>query len=105
MNLRKSESVLLQTQGPCCATYFRNIPKKVLNLELSSGGFSAEAPGVEAREAAFEAVTEFVVEPGRAFSAALSAILLGWLPALGMSLGVCVSAKCLYVKLASKIKR
>ena len=40
--------------------------KKVLNLELSSGGFSADAPGVEARDAAFEAVAEFVLEPGRA---------------------------------------
>jgi len=50
------------------------MPKKVLNLELSSGGFSA-APGVEAREAAFEAVAEFLVEPGRALSAAESAMV------------------------------
>ena len=50
------------------------MPKKVLNLELSSGGFSAPAPGVEARDAAFEGVAEFVVEPGRAFSAARSAM-------------------------------
>jgi len=51
------------------------MPRKVLNLELSSGGFSAPAPGVEARDAAFEGVAEFVVEPGRAFSAARSAIV------------------------------
>lgn len=105
MNLLKLESVPLHIQGPCRATYFRRIPKKVLNLELSSGGFSADAPGVEAREAAFEAGAEFVIEPGRAFSAALSAMLLGWLRALGVSLRVCDCAKCLYVKLASKNKR
>lgn len=46
-------------------------------MELSSGGFSAVAPGVEAREAAFEAVAEFVVEPGRALSAARSAMVSG----------------------------
>lgn len=55
------------------------MPRKVLNLELSSGGFSVVAPGVEARDAAFEAVAEFVVEPGRAFSAARSAMLLRWM--------------------------
>lgn len=64
-------------QGPCRATYFRNIPKKVLNLELSSGGFSVVAPGVEALEAAFEGVAEFVAEPGWAFSAARSAMVCG----------------------------
>lgn len=64
----------LHIQGPCCATHLRSIPKNVLNLELSSGGFSAPAPGVEARDAAFEGVVEVVVEPGRVFSAASSAM-------------------------------
>jgi hypothetical protein len=49
--------------------------KKVLNLELSSGGFSAPAPGVEARDAVFEGAAEFVAEPGRALSAARSAMV------------------------------
>lgn len=53
------------------------MPKNVLNLELSSGGFSAVAPGVEALEPAAETVAEFVVEPGRAFSAARSAMVFG----------------------------
>ena len=52
------------------------MPRKVLNLELSSGGFSAPAPGVEARDAAFDGVAEFVVEPGRAVSAARSAMVV-----------------------------
>lgn len=79
MNLRgaKVRNVALHVEGPCRATYFRRMPKKVLNLELSSGGFSAVAPGVEAREAALEAVAEVVVEPARAFSAARSAMLFG----------------------------
>lgn len=78
INLRGANvsSVLLHA-GACRATYLRRMPKKVLNLELSSGGFSAVAPGVEAREAAFEGAAEFVVEPGRAFSAARSAMVLG----------------------------
>lgn len=78
MNLRgaQSENVASRIQGPCRATYFRNMPKKVLNLELSSGGFSAVVPGVEALEPAVETVVEFVVEPGRTFSAARSAMML-----------------------------
>ena len=76
------------------------MPKKVLNLELSSGGFSAVAPGVEALEAAFETVAEFVVEPGRAFSAARSAMVSGL---LACSRDVFRYVKTVYVKLASKI--
>ena len=73
--------------------------KKVLNLELSSGGFSADAPGVEARDAAFEAVAEFVMEPGRAFSAARSAMVSGPLAyAPSVSLEVCSSLRQVGIK-------
>ena len=88
MNLRgaKVRTVSLHGEGPCRATYFRRMPKNVLNLELSSGGFSAVAPGVEAREAAFEAAAEFVVEPERAFSAARSAMVSRPVALLGVYL-------------------
>lgn len=84
MNLRgaKVSNVSLHAQGACCATYLRKMPRKVLNLELSSGGFSAVAPGVEAREAVVEGAAEFVVEPGRAFSGARSAMFLRLVRAL-----------------------
>lgn len=70
-------------------------------MELSSGGFSAPAPGVEARDAAFEGVAEVVVEPGRAFSAARSAMV---------SVQVACSAVCgliaqVYGRLVSKDRR
>jgi hypothetical protein len=68
------------------------MPRKVLNLELSSGGFSAPAPGVEARDAAFEGVAEFVVEPGRAFSATRSAMVPVRV-ACSEILGVCTSLR------------
>lgn len=49
--------------------------KKVLNLELSSGGFSAGAfDGVAAREGSLELSAELVAEPGAAFSGARSAM-------------------------------
>lgn len=58
-------------------SYLLNIPKKVLNLELSSGGFSAAAVvGVAALEASFELSAELVVEPAWALSGARSAIVL-----------------------------
>lgn len=80
--------------GACRATYLRKMLKKVLNLELSSGGFSVDAPGVEARDAAFEAVAEFVVEPGRALSAARSAMLAGpFAYGLGVSTRVCTDLR------------
>ena len=91
MNLRgaRSEASL---RGGCRATYLRKMLRKVLNLELSSGGFSADAPGVEARDAALEAAAEFVVEPGRAFSAARSAMVVGRLRA-GVSLECCTKLR------------
>lgn len=90
------------------------MPKKVLNLELSSGGFSAPAPGVEARDAAFEGVAEFVVEPGRAVSAGRSAMVsvrdacsgvlgclhkstAGWYQRAGGDVVVCGGASALQV--------
>lgn len=73
--------------------------KKVLNLELSSGGFSADAPGVEARDAAFEAVAEFVLEPGRAVSAARSAMIAGLSAcAPSVSLEVCTGLRQVGIK-------
>lgn len=55
----------------CMATYLRRMLRKVLNFELSSGGFSTgavAAPGVEA-------LVEGAVEPGvRVLSGARSAM-------------------------------
>lgn len=56
-------------------TYFRKMPSRVLNLELSSGGFSAGAfEGVAARDVSLELSADVVVDPGRACSADRSAI-------------------------------
>lgn len=56
--------------------YFRKMPSRVLNLELSSGGFSAGAfEGVAARDTSAELSADVVVDPGRACSADRSAIL------------------------------
>jgi hypothetical protein len=53
------------------------MPRNVLNLELSSGGFSAGAlEGVVAREATWELRAEFVEEPGAAFSGARADMVL-----------------------------
>jgi len=52
----------------------RRILRRVLNLEPSSGGFSAGAfDGVAALDASFE-LSEAAVEAGRAFSAVESAM-------------------------------
>jgi hypothetical protein len=57
-------------------TYFLKIPRSVLNLEPSSGTFSTAAfEGVAARDVSLELSAEVVVEPGRALSAARSAIV------------------------------
>ena len=51
------------------------MPKNVLNLELSSGGFSTGAfAGVAALEGSLELAAEAVAEPGRVFSGARSAM-------------------------------
>lgn len=51
------------------------MPKNVLNLELSSGGFSTGAvAGVVALEASVEFAAEAVAEPGRVVSEARSAM-------------------------------
>lgn len=93
-------------EGACCVTYFRKMPKKVLNLELSSGGFSAAAPGVEAREAALEGVAEFVDEPGRAFSGARSAILAGLAACSGVRLRMsCAESTSSYIKQTARCRR
>jgi hypothetical protein len=56
--------------------YLLNIPKKVLNLELSSGAFSATAAdGVTALELSLELSAEAVLEPVWAFSGARSAMI------------------------------
>jgi hypothetical protein len=55
-------------------TYFLKMPSSVLNLELSSTGFSTAAFGVAALDASLELSAEAVVEPGRAFSAGRSAM-------------------------------
>jgi hypothetical protein len=67
----------------CCdqmvLRYLLKIPRKVLNLELSSGAFSAGAPeGVAARELSRELRADVVAEPGWAFSGARSAMVLGY---------------------------
>jgi hypothetical protein len=56
-------------------TYFLKMPNRVLNLEPSSGTFSA-APfaGVAALDVSLEFMAEAVLEPGRAFSADMSAM-------------------------------
>jgi hypothetical protein len=50
------------------------MPSSVLNLELSSTGFSAAAFGVAALDVSLELRAEAVEEPGRAFSAGRSAM-------------------------------
>jgi hypothetical protein len=50
------------------------MPSSVLNLELSSTGFSTAAFGVAALDASLELSAEAVAEPGRAFSAGRSAM-------------------------------
>jgi hypothetical protein len=58
--------------------YLLKIPKKVLNLELSSGAFSAAAAeGVTALELSLELSADVVVEPVWAFSGARSAMMRG----------------------------
>jgi hypothetical protein len=55
------------------------MPRKVLNLELSSGAFSAAAfEGVAARELSVELRADVVAEPGWAFSGARSAMVMGY---------------------------
>lgn len=54
------------------------MPRRVLNLEPSSGAFSAGAfDGVAARDVSLELSTEAAFEPGRAFSADRSAMVVG----------------------------
>jgi hypothetical protein len=67
----------------CCdemvLRYLLNMPRKVLNLELSSGAFSAAAfEGVAARELSFELRADVVAEPGWAFSGARSAMVMDY---------------------------
>jgi hypothetical protein len=53
------------------------MPSRVLNLDPSSGTFSAAAfEGVAALDVSLEFMAETVVEPGRAFSADISAMYL-----------------------------
>jgi hypothetical protein len=56
------------------STYFLRMPSSVLNLELSSAGFSAAFEGVAALDVSLELRAEAVEEPGRALSAARSAM-------------------------------
>ena len=75
MHSRGYSGVIWDTKG---YAYFRSMPSSVLNLELSTGAFSAPAlDGVPARDGSFELSAEEGVDPGRAFSAvSWSAILL-----------------------------
>lgn len=58
--------------------YLLKMPRKVLNLELSSGAFSTAAlEGVAARELSRELRADVVAEPGWAFSGARSAMVAG----------------------------
>lgn len=75
--------------GTRAHAYFRKMPSSVLNLELSSGAFSAPAlEGVPARDGSLELSAELGVDPGRAFSAE------SWSAIWALSAAVLVGKSC-----------